>query len=519
MTETQTDTQLDTLQEKGLVRLATVRPELEYLFRHALVQDAAYGSLLKQERRELHGQVGEALEALYPERSEELAPVLAMHFEQAGEPEKAISYLAAAGEHALKQNAIQEGFAAFDQAANLIDRLPVDATLSPVEVARRRRQRIEIELGRARAGFSFLSSDQAFDSLEKIVLEADELGDLDLVSRVHMLIALGRLQAGASPEDPRVARSLKRLVEVGEQLGDPSILAMPLAFVGLSQVFAGPIREGVVALEQAVPLMQQRKDSIGAAFARGGLAVGYANLGEFDKANVAMANAKEIADHGDLIAQLDALIMELMVRASEDRLDLAVPLARACVDRAEETGASACVLASSWVLGDALHRMGQFADARDVLQRGADVSLAVDRQVWRPTLQSWLRTSSAVLGEVAEGGNWEEALATARSIGNQVGEAGILAKRAEAEVAKGELDPAIADYAASASLLELLGMRPALARLLLGWGQTLRGAGRASAAEPILRRSLGLFEELGLVREEQVVRTVLALRGAQLAFD
>ena len=44
------------------------RPELEYLFRHALVQDAAYGSLLKQERRELHGQVGEALEELYPER-------------------------------------------------------------------------------------------------------------------------------------------------------------------------------------------------------------------------------------------------------------------------------------------------------------------------------------------------------------------------------------------------------------------------------------------------------------------
>jgi predicted ATPase len=116
-----TDTQLETLQERGLVRLATVRPELEYLFRHALVQDAAYGSLLKQERRELHGQVGEALEQLYPERVGELAPVLAMHFEQAGEPEKAITYLAEAGEHALRQNAIQEGFAAYDQAASLID--------------------------------------------------------------------------------------------------------------------------------------------------------------------------------------------------------------------------------------------------------------------------------------------------------------------------------------------------------------------------------------------------------------
>ena len=67
------NTQVDALEAKGLIRLAAIRPELEYLFRHGLVQDAAYESLLKQERRELHGQVGEALEELYPERAGELA--------------------------------------------------------------------------------------------------------------------------------------------------------------------------------------------------------------------------------------------------------------------------------------------------------------------------------------------------------------------------------------------------------------------------------------------------------------
>ena len=83
------DTQVDTLEAKGLIRVASYRPELEYLFRHWLVQDAAYGSLLKQERRELHRQVGEALESLYPDRRSELAGLLAMHFEQAGETDKA----------------------------------------------------------------------------------------------------------------------------------------------------------------------------------------------------------------------------------------------------------------------------------------------------------------------------------------------------------------------------------------------------------------------------------------------
>ncbi|HWH24818.1 MAG TPA: hypothetical protein VNW68_08010, partial [Candidatus Limnocylindria bacterium] len=58
--------QLDTLEARGLIRIAALQPELEYLFRHALVQDAAYDSLLKQERRSIHRTVGQALELLYP---------------------------------------------------------------------------------------------------------------------------------------------------------------------------------------------------------------------------------------------------------------------------------------------------------------------------------------------------------------------------------------------------------------------------------------------------------------------
>jgi tetratricopeptide (TPR) repeat protein len=515
-----TDNQLGTLEEKGLVRVATIAPELEYLFRHALVQDAAYGSLLKQERRELHGQVGEALEQLYPERVDELAHVLAMHFAQAGDTEKAIDYYATGGKHALEQNAIQEAFGAFDSAATLIAGSPSAAaeTSGPVETARRRRQRIEVQIGRAQAGYSFLSANDTLPELEALVAEADDLGDLQLIARVHQLIALGRLQAGASPKDPTVARSLQRITDVGEALGDPSIRAMPLAFVGLSQVFSGPVREGVLALEEAVPLMRQQRDSIGAAFARGGLAMGYATLGEFEKADAAVNNAKEIAADGDLIAQLDALIAESMVRSAEGRLDQAMPLAQECVDRAEETGASACIMVSSWILGDAFHQLGRYAEARDVLKRGADVALAVDRQVWRPTLQAWLRSASAALGEVQDG-NSDEALAMARSIGNRLGEAGILGKRAEAEGKEGQTEAALGDFAAAAAILEDEHARPGLARMLREWGKTLRDAGRGDEAAPILGRSLALFEELGLEPEAGVIRTMLSLGTTKLAFS
>ncbi|TME86455.1 MAG: hypothetical protein E6I44_13285, partial [Chloroflexi bacterium] len=63
--------ELGTLEASGLVEIAALQPELEYLFRHALVQDAAYGSLLKQDRRTLHRAAAETLLALYPERKSE----------------------------------------------------------------------------------------------------------------------------------------------------------------------------------------------------------------------------------------------------------------------------------------------------------------------------------------------------------------------------------------------------------------------------------------------------------------
>jgi tetratricopeptide (TPR) repeat protein len=274
----------------------------------------------------------------------------------------------------------------------------------------------------------------------------------------------------------------------------------------------------VKALEESVPLLEERADSIGAAFARGALAMGYATLGEFEKADAAARRATELADErGDLIAQLDALIAESWVRSLHGDLETAVPLARQCVDRAEETGATACVVASSWVLGDAFHRLGRYTEAREILQRGTDISGVVDRKVWRPTLQAWLGSTVAALGDL-DAGTWDEALATARSIGNRLGEAGILAKRAEAAAARGDLDAAAADYGAGTAIFEAEGARPLLARTLASWAAALRSGGRPAEGEPLARRALAIFEELDLQREAAEVRAALKLGGTTIQF-
>jgi tetratricopeptide (TPR) repeat protein len=503
------ETQVDTLEAKGLIRLATIQPEIEYLFRHALVQDAAYGSLLKQERRGLHAEVGKALEELYPDRREELAAVLAIHFEQAGETDKAIDYLIAAGNYSAQRNAIREGFAAFDKASSLL------ADAGPAEDREMQRRRIEIQLGRVQTGYSFRPADELLSELDALSPQVDALGDDQLAAKVYMLTALGRLQVGESASHPSVVRALRRMREIGERIGDQSLQALPLGLIGMSNVFSGNLRDGVRQLEESVPLMETSHDSIAASFARGALAVGYATLGEFDKAKLASTRAKEVAEHGDLIAQLDTMIMESMVKSQMGDLKGAVPLAKECVDRAEETGASACIMASSWVLGDAFHRQGKFEEARDILQRGTDVSTVVDRKIWRPTLQAWLGTAAVALGGEAD---FEDALATARSINNRGGEAGILVKRAEAAARGGDIDAASADYEAATAIYEAGGARPNLARALQEWGEALRTAGRDEKAREVLGRSLRLFEELGLDREARIVRTSLSLGGTKLAF-
>jgi ABC-type transport system substrate-binding protein len=94
------EARLSTLQQEEMIRERARIPELEYIFKHHLTQEAAYGGLLKAERRATHRQVAEALERLFPERIEELVALLAHHWERAGDREKAGAYLSKAGDKA-----------------------------------------------------------------------------------------------------------------------------------------------------------------------------------------------------------------------------------------------------------------------------------------------------------------------------------------------------------------------------------------------------------------------------------
>src|SRR5439155_987213 len=104
------------LRHLDLIRERTRTPELEYVFKHALIHDAAYESILLQRRRELHALAGEAIERLFAARLEEFYGVLAYHFARAERWERAQDYLFKAGERAEKVAGDAEALAHYQQA-------------------------------------------------------------------------------------------------------------------------------------------------------------------------------------------------------------------------------------------------------------------------------------------------------------------------------------------------------------------------------------------------------------------
>ena len=136
----------DQLRELKRLEFVYERVEAEgsvYVFRHALTQETAYGSLLERHRRVYHGAIGHALEELYTGRAHEVAELLAHHFGRSDEPEKAVDYAILAAEKSQRRWANSEALTYFNDALRRLDILPdtetnrlrrIDAVIKQAEV-------------------------------------------------------------------------------------------------------------------------------------------------------------------------------------------------------------------------------------------------------------------------------------------------------------------------------------------------------------------------------------------------
>jgi class 3 adenylate cyclase/predicted ATPase len=142
---------LDQLVSSELVFRRGAPPEVTYSFKHALVQDAAYQSLLKSRRQQLHARIARALEEQPLERAAVKPEILAHHFTEAGLPERAIDNWLAAGQRALARSAYLEAIAHSERGLNLVPFLAEPAARVDQEL--KQRTLLGVALG-ASQGFS-----------------------------------------------------------------------------------------------------------------------------------------------------------------------------------------------------------------------------------------------------------------------------------------------------------------------------------------------------------------------------
>jgi class 3 adenylate cyclase/tetratricopeptide (TPR) repeat protein len=118
------DQHLQRLKELGLIRVKSSHPDVEYSFKHALIQEAAYNNLLKKQRQNIHEHVGIELEKFFAERSLESWEILAFHFKRGRSVNKALNYLIKSGEKSLKRYSLEEAHQYYQEAYDLLSRKP-----------------------------------------------------------------------------------------------------------------------------------------------------------------------------------------------------------------------------------------------------------------------------------------------------------------------------------------------------------------------------------------------------------
>ena len=165
---------LDRLIGAGLLFRQGVAPHATYLFKHALVQDAAYGTLLREPRRALHARIAETLEGQFTEIAENQPELLARHCTEAGLIEKAARLWGKAGQRSLERSALVEAIEQLTRALDQIATLPTSPAL--------RREQINLQVALITPlvhvkGYAASETKAAAEQARVLIEKAEVLGE------------------------------------------------------------------------------------------------------------------------------------------------------------------------------------------------------------------------------------------------------------------------------------------------------------------------------------------------------
>lgn len=394
---------LERLKSAGLIQQTAVVPKPVFRFRHVLIREVAYDSLLERQRSLLHGAAARAIEADAPERADEQADVLAHHFSLAGEWSSAISYATAAADRAAKLNEFPHCLAMLDAAREWVVRLPQDDTQRALTTGilfrqervcetlgfRTRQQQLVSELvamlepaGESeQLAEAYLRQGELHTLLRQFYLAGQDLqtslriarGVGDAAGERKALRSLAFLRWHES-DFPAAIALVQESVELDRSRGDLEALQGDLNNLGQLFKGAGDYPRALESLQEALELASQRGDVAREAYMLSATGQVYRAMGDLDVALDCLRRSDDNFRTLKLPIQRSfALISVAHVLLDMGKTDDSLESYREAVDVCRRTRYALGLAQALRILGEVLATLGRDSEAVPCLSEAADL--------------------------------------------------------------------------------------------------------------------------------------------------
>jgi tetratricopeptide (TPR) repeat protein/class 3 adenylate cyclase len=287
---------LQALKAAGVIQQVRILPAAEYRFKHVLMQEVAYASLLEHQRRALHGLVGEAIEALRDPLPDEQLERLASHFSRAERWDRAVDYAVRAADRAAFLAEFPEAFELLARARGWLLRMPEnDARRSRLVDLLLRQERLSETLGRREQQQRLID--------EMIALLKDER---DPARLAEVLVRQGDLFTLLRQFEAAEA-ALQRSLLLRRELGDALGITNTLRSLGLLRWHQGRDGDALAHIEEALAIDRARGDAAAVIGDLSNLGYVLKGLGMLDRARARLQEGLELSDRtlaGDVSADV-----------------------------------------------------------------------------------------------------------------------------------------------------------------------------------------------------------------------
>ena len=481
---------LEIIYEQGLL------PEPAYIFKHAMIQDVAYNSLLMQRRRALHQAVGQAIEELYQDRLEEHYAELAHHFSQSETWDKALAYHRQAGIQAFARSSLREALAGFEQALAALHYLPESQETCEQAIDLRLEMRnVLIALGDFGRMFELLGEAEA---LAKTLEDPRRLGWVSAYLSPYF--------SNTGDQDHAIETG-QRALAIATASGDFALEMMATFFLGLTSLALGHYQQQAQYHRRNVEALQGQwrherfgEPGLPSVFCRAYLDWGLAELGAFVEGLVRGEEAIQIAETVDQPFTLSHAYLGVgLVHLRKGDLQPAIAVLEQSLG-ACQTGDIQLLL--PWVassLGYAYALSGRLAEALPLLERAVEQSAAMKLMNHHPLWMAYLGEAYLLAGLLEDASTLaRRALALSRAHKEQGHEAYALRLLGEIATARDSPTEGESYYRQALALADELGMRPLQAHCHRGLGSLYAKIGQREQVRAEVVIAIELYKAMDM---------------------